>query len=153
MAILTSMIRKESLHLLRDPRTLLVVLVMPIVLLLLFGYAISMEINNIKVAAVCYDHNDATRHALVKLKSNPYIDFRGMASHADTDRLLRRGEADVIVVMKTDNGELRTQLLADASNPSIAKSAVQYVQGVMGGGMAQSPLLMRPLYNPQLKSA
>ena len=58
MSIFQSLIKKEVLHLLRDFRTVTVVLVMPVVLLLLFGFAISTEVNNVKVVAVVEQHTD-----------------------------------------------------------------------------------------------
>ena len=52
MPVFISMIKKEALHLMRDSRTMTVVLIMPLVLLLLFGFAISTEVNNVNVVAV-----------------------------------------------------------------------------------------------------
>ena len=60
MSIFGSIVGKEFLKLLRDPRTLLIVLVMPIVLLLLFGFAISTDVNDVRVAAVVSNHTDRT---------------------------------------------------------------------------------------------
>ena len=61
--IFQSLIKKEVLHLVRDFRTVTVVLVIPVVLLLLFGFAISTEVNNVNVAVVVERHTDETRQA------------------------------------------------------------------------------------------
>ena len=73
MTVFLSMIRKETLHLMRDFRTMTVVLVMPIVLLLLFGFAISTEVNNVNVVAVVNKHDDTSRNIIEKLRTNSYL--------------------------------------------------------------------------------
>ncbi|MGM9852845.1 MAG: ABC transporter permease [Muribaculaceae bacterium] len=153
MAVLKSLIKKEALHIFRDRRTLLVVLVMPIVLLVLFGFAISMEVNNIRVAAVTADHDDLTRAALTRISENRYTDFVGLIAHSDIDNVLRAGKADIAVVLRTDNGRLTTQIVADGSNTVSAKSAASYVEGIIAETADSAPITMRTLYNPQLKSS
>ena len=56
-----SFVRKETLHILRDRRTMLIVLLMPVVQLLLFGFAISVEVNNIDFAVVASHPTEAVR--------------------------------------------------------------------------------------------
>lgn len=155
MAILQSLIKKEALHILRDRRTLLVVLFMPVVLLVLFGFAISTEVNDVKVAVVAEEHNDLTRDAIERISVNPYTTFVGMTAYDDIDRTLRCGKADVVAVLRRDNGLLRTHIVADASNTVNAKSASAYVEGIISGskGLQSSLFVMRTLYNPQLKSS
>ena len=58
MSIFQSLIKKEILHLLRDFRTVTVVLVIPVVLLLLFGFAISTEVNQVRVVAVVEQYTE-----------------------------------------------------------------------------------------------
>ena len=58
MAIIQSLIKKETLHVLRDTRTVVITLVMPLALLLLFGFAISTEVNKVKVVAVTENFTD-----------------------------------------------------------------------------------------------
>ncbi len=152
--ILSSIIRKEMLHLRRDPQTLLVTVFMPVVLLLLFGFAISTEVNDVKVAVVVDTHTDRTRDICMRLQTNPYFTFVGEAPHADIDRLLRTSEADAVVVLHTDAGELSTQIVADGSNTTLAQSAQAYIRSVVSGeDAASSPIVSRVLYNPQLKSS
>lgn len=89
MSIFKSMILKETLHLLRDFRTLTVVLIMPLVLLLLFGFAISTEVNDVRIVAVVGQHNDHTRDVLERLRTNPYFTFCGIVPHDRVERALR----------------------------------------------------------------
>lgn len=153
MNTLQALIRKETLHIIRDRRTLLVVLVMPLVLLLLFGFAISTEVNDVRVAAVVTDHNDMTRLALERLRVNPYTTLTGTVRHGDIDRTLRSGDADVVAIFRTDDNRLYTHIVADGSNTVNAKAATSYVQNIIAGTPAKPPVLLHTLYNPQLKSA
>ena len=95
------MIKKETLHLIRDSRTMTVVLVMPIVLLLLFGFAISTEVNNVNVVAVINKHDDTSRNIIEKLRTNSYFTFKGIVAFEDVETMLRRGEVDAAVILKT----------------------------------------------------
>lgn len=153
MAIMQSLIKKEALHIVRDKRTLLVVLVMPIVLLILFGYAISMEVNNVRVAVVTGKHNDLTRNAIERIRVNQYTTFAGEIPHSEIDRTLRSGKADIVAVMVSGNGRLRVQIVADASNTVTAKTASAYVEGIIAGSGVNYAPVLRTLYNPQLKSS
>lgn len=137
----------------RDRRTLLIVLIMPIVLLALFGFAISTEVNDVKVAVATDTHNDLTRTATERIRANSYTTFIGTIAHKDIDATLQRGEADIVAVLKTDNGKLNVQIVADASNTVNAKAASTYVEGIITGNAHQTMIVIRTLYNPQLKSA
>lgn len=153
MSIFGSIVGKEFLKLLRDPRTLLIVLVMPIVLLLLFGFAISTDVNDVRVAAVVSNHTDRTRDILLRMQTNPYFTFVGMAEHGDIDRILRTSQADAVVVLETRNGELRSQIVTDGANTTLAQAAQAYISQLIAGPGQPSPIITRVLYNPQLKSA
>lgn len=150
--ILLSMIKKETLHLVRDTRTMTVVLIMPLVLLLLFGFAISTEVNNVNLVAVVDCHDDATRDLLEKFRVNSYFTFKGLVAFDEVEPVLRRGDADAALILKNDGGRLSYQIVVDASNPSMAQTATGYIESVIGAG-APSPAVTRTLYNPQLKSA
>ena len=152
MDIFLSLIKKETLHLVRDSQTMLVVLVMPVILLLLFGFAISMEINNIRIATVVTRHDDTTRDIIARFNTNPYFIYKGLTDTGHAQDMLRRGEIDVAVVLRPDNGVLETQIITDASNTATSQSVTAYVQGVISENNA-SPVLSDTLYNPQLKSS
>lgn len=153
MSILRSLIKKEALHIVRDRRTMLITLLMPVVLLLLFGFAISTEVNNVNTVAVVDRHTDETRAILERLKANQYITFKGLADAQQVDRLLRQGEIDAAVFLRNDGGRLSTQIVVDASNTTVAQASTSYIQGVVSGNTAPGPVLTYTLYNPQLKSA
>lgn len=147
-----SLVKKEALHVVRDKRTMLVIFFIPIALLLLFGFAISTEVNTVRVAVVSEHHTDATRAVVERLRHNRHFDFQGMASPVDADLLLRKGATDAIVYLRADNGTVRSQIVVDASNTTMAQAATAYIQSVVAGN-PDSPALVATLYNPQLKSS
>ena len=152
MTIFQALIKKETLHLLRDRRTLLIVLVMPIVLLLLFGFAISTEVNNVRMVAVVDQHSDETRGLLMKFQTNSYFTFQGIVPFGDVEPMMKRGETDAALVLRTDNGRLSHQVIVDASNTNMAQTAASYIESVIAGN-AVTPILTNVLYNPELKSS
>lgn len=153
MAVFQSLVKKEALHILRDTRTMVITLLMPLVLLLLFGFAISTEVNDIRIVAVVDRHSDQTRDIIQKFSVNDYFSFSGLCPAEDVERLLRSGQTDAAVLFKNEDGKLNTQIIVDASNPTLAQSMTFYIQGVMSGNSNHSPVLTRTLYNPQMKSA
>lgn len=137
---------------LRDFRTIIVVLVMPVVLLLLFGFAISTEVNNVRVATVVEQHTDQTKQIIDRFRANPYFTFEGVVAYSDVEDLLREGKVDAAVVFRTRDGKLEHQVVVDASNTIMAQTATAYLESVISPG-ADTPIVTSTLYNPRLKSA
>ena len=137
---------------LRDFRTIIVVLVMPVVLLLLFGFAISTEVNNVRVATVVEQHTDQTKQVIDRFRANPYFTFEGVVAYSDVEDLLREGRVDAAVVFRTRDGKLEHQVIVDASNTIMAQTATAYLESVISPG-ADTPIVTSTLYNPRLKSA
>lgn len=147
------MIRKEFIHLARDPRTVLIAVAMPVVLLILFGFAISMEVNSIKIVASVSHPSQETNQLLARISSNPYSDFIGTVAEDEIEPLLRSGKADAGLLVRKIDGKLRIQILVDASNSSMARSYSAYLTGMISGSSDRSPVIASVLYNPQLKSS
>ena len=152
MSVFQSLVKKEALHLLRDFRTIIVVLVMPVVLLLLFGFAISTEVNNVRVATVVEQHTDQTKQVIDRFRANPYFTFEGVVAYSDVEDLLREGRVDAAVVFRARDGKLEHQVIVDASNTIMAQTATAYLESVISPG-ADTPIVTSTLYNPRLKSA
>lgn len=137
---------------LRDFRTIIVVQVMPVVLLLLFGFAISTEVNNVRVATVVEQHTDQTKQIIDRFRTNPYFTFEGVVAYSDVEDLLRKGKVDATVVFRTRDGKLEHQVIVDASNTIMAQTATAYLESVISPG-ADMPIVASTLYNPRLRSA
>lgn len=161
-------VKKEALHILRDRRTMLIVLLMPVVQVLLFGFAISTEVNEISFFAVAPNRTEAVRQQIERMNANSYFTFKGYIDQPDIDPVLRSGRAAAVVVFANDYDRLveraasgaldeaAVQFVLDASNPNNAGTSQGYLQqaflpnGPAATGMAPA---VRILYNPQMKSS
>lgn len=152
MSTIKSLIKKEALHIIRDRRTMVITLVMPLVLLLLFGFAISTEVNNVRVAVVVDRHTQQTREIIAKMIANDYFSFEGIVSSAEVEDMLRKGKVDAALFLRSYNGQLISHIDVDASNPIVGQASAAYIRSLLAGN-ANVPVLTEPLYNPQLKSA
>lgn len=153
MSIFVSFVKKEALHVVRDSRTMVITLLMPLVLLLLFGFAISTEVNNVRLVAVVEVHNDQTRELLEKFATNSYFDFQGLAKASEVNELLRKGATDAALYLRPEQGKIKAQIIVDASNTTSAKAMTSYIEGVLSGNVSNGGLILHTLYNPQMKSA
>jgi len=151
---------KEVLHMIRDPRVVYLALGLPVVMLLLFGYGISTDIDHIPIAVVDQDGTRASRRVTEALVAGGSF---AIAARADTpesaERLLRRGDVTAILVVPrgyerdaargTSTGP---QLLVDGSDGTAGTLAVGDALGaIQTAGVRPPPLLAR--FNPGLRSA
>lgn len=151
MSTFVSFIKKECTHIFRDVRTMLIVLLMPVVLMMLFGFAISTEINNINVAAVVDRYTPEVRRDLTALEQNPYITMRGVIRENEVDGCLRSGDCAAVVMFDAQG---RRNIVLNASNSSLSASAGSYVQSILNRGQQMPlPVTTYMRHNPQLKSA
>lgn len=160
-------VKKESLHILRDTRTILVVIGIPIVLTLLFGFAISTDVNNVNVA-VCAPHKTVSIIETVEsLQHNTLFTFKGYIPQNEIDATLRSGKAGAVLVFDQDydrilagtagSGEKAVQIVLDGSNPTVSASAGVYLSAMLNsiwGDSSQMDMIENHiLYNPQMKSS
>ncbi len=161
-----SFVKKEALHILRDKRTMLIVLLLPVVQVLLFGFAISTEVNNIDFAVVAPKRTEAIRQQIERMEANPYFTFKGYISQDEIDGVLRREEAMAIIVFDEDYdrivahtdphvAESAVQFILDASNPNNAGTGQGYLQSAFLSDTQAAAIApaTRVLYNPQMKSS
>ena len=147
-------IKKETLHIVRDKRTMIIVLLIPVILMILFGFAISTEVNNVNVAAVTPVQSDYVRSVLSHVSENPYMTFTGCIAPGDVDNTLRQGRADAVIVFNDDASSPQVQLIMDASKTNTVQSASAYLSNIISdNGRMSSPIITHTLYNPQMKSA
>ena len=160
-------VKKETLQILRDYRTMLIVILMPAVQIILFGFALSTEVNNVDVAIYAPQRGNTARRIADRIAANPYMNFKGYIKSTDEiDKKIRNGNIDIAIAI--DNGidkvEAETspqktviQIFADASNPVTANTASGYVMSIIndetGGQEMPIEIETRMLYNPQLQSS
>ncbi|MDR0873495.1 MAG: ABC transporter permease [Prevotellaceae bacterium] len=163
-------VQKEFYHIFRDRRTVMVMILMPIIQVILFGFAITTEVKNVKIAIYDPSRDVATQHITEKIGAGEFfIIDRYLNSPAEIDRTFREGEVSVIILFSDNFGErlLHTgdagiQVLLDASEPNQASSAGMYINSIIADYQqelmreASIPFQIRPeirmLYNPSMKS-
>lgn len=157
MKTFASLVKKEFTHILRDVRTMLIVLLLPVVLIVLFGFAISTEVNNIDIAAVVPHPTTNINQQIDQLSNNPYFTYQGTITQVQVDEVLRTGKADAVLVYDQDG---KMQIVLDASNSSMSTSVQQYLMQALSSSpdsqIATPPNSLFTTYmrhNPQLKSA
>ena len=126
-----AMASKETLHILRDPRTLYLALVMPVLMLFLFGYGVSFDLDHVPVAFADLDRSEASRALVRSVTGSRELVSAGEAHPADADQLFRRGLATALLVVPEDYGEkvarkerIRLQLLVDGSDVTVANQVL-----------------------------
>jgi ABC-2 type transport system permease protein len=146
-----SFVKKETLHILRDPRTMLILIIMPIVQVLLFGFAMSTDVNNVDLAVVAPHRTEAIRKMVERFSANQYFTFKGYIAGNAIDEELRTGAADAVAIFDENKG---MQIILDASNPNTATAGAAYLQGIMMSD-SKTPMKVEThiLYNPQMKSS
>lgn len=162
---ITAMARKEWLHIVRDPRSLGMALMVPLLMLLLFGYALSLDVDQIPTLIVDQDATPASRALRAKFQGSRYFDIRGVEpSTRAVDAMIDRGDIILAVVIPAGferdinrRAQPGVQLLLDASDSNTASIAINYAEALIGqwalGGF--TPLTdarVRVWYNSDLKS-
>ena len=163
---------KEFIQVTRDRLTYAMILAMPIIQLLLFGYAINDDPRNLPTIVLDLDQSAFSRSVLGAMESSGYFDIDQVArSQGDLDRALARGEAQFAVLIPADftrrvvRGDEATLLVeADAADPSATSGALAALQGLpaqalareLTGPLARSPTPGAPFevvvhrrYNPE----
>ena len=150
-----SFVIKEAKHILRDKRTMLILFGMPLVLMLLFGFAITTDVKNVRTVVVTSSMDHLTQQAVDRLAASEYFDIVSVvATPRDAERLIRGQKADMAIVFGADFASKRSgvQFIVDGADPNMAQQWTNYATSVMlnpAGGAVNSKML----YNPQMKSA
>ncbi len=166
---LRALMYKEFLHIRRDPRSLMMAFLMPLILLFLFGYAITMDINNLKLLVVDHDHSSASRDYVQRYTASGYFTVIATSDDEHEARLrLDAGDADMALVIPRhfardlESGRrVPLQALADGADANTASIGLGYAEGITNRfnadrlGAIARPLVenrLRVWYNPELKS-
>ena len=150
-----SFVIKEGKHILRDKRTMLILFGMPVVMMLLFGFAISTDVKNVRTVVVTANSDHQTQAAVNRLSQSEYFTITTtVATPQEAERLIRSQKADMAVVFDRGFASKKggIQLIVDGSDPNMAQLWTNYAQGVLTN-MQGSLVNTKMLYNPQMKSA
>jgi len=166
---LIAVARKEAIQLRRDRRSLALAFLLPVLLLILFGTAITWDVDDIPIAVLDQDGGAASRALVEAFTASGR--FRAIAwptQMAEAERLLARGEARLVLVLprglaaELGGGEtVAIQAVVDGSDANTAEIAIGYAQAALaayaerrGGAGARPPILAasRVWYNEELSS-
>ena len=150
-----SFVIKEARHIVRDKRTMLILFGMPIVLMLIFGFAITTDVRNVRTVVVTSSMDHLTRQAVDRLAASEYFTITAaVATPQEAERLIRNQKADLAVVFSADFASKRegVQFIVDGADPNMAQQWTNYATGVITN-MDASLVNAKMLYNPQMKSA
>ena len=160
-----SFVRKEFYHIFRDARTTMILLLMPVILIILFGYAITTEIKRVPIAIFDQSRDELTLKMADRLNASEYFElYTTVDSYEDAGALFRQGKVHVIVVFPpqyASTADAQVQVLADATDPNEATQLIAYCSAIIAeqlkGESAVESKAVTPvttlLYNPQMKGA
>ena len=162
---------KELRHILRDPRSLMIAILMPIMMTLLYGYAINLDIKNIKLAIIDFDRTSESRELASKFYNSGYFLPPDAPAHiTDPERVLKTGGASAVVTIRSGFSEALTELkdfeiglLIDGADANTASAAASYSNIILKQYlMSRMPedfempgvvIAQQVLYNPDMKSS
>ncbi|HMQ48244.1 MAG TPA: ABC transporter permease [Saprospiraceae bacterium] len=157
-------IRKEFYHIFRDSRSLLILLGMPIVLVLLFGFAITNEIKEAKIAVVDDTRNKVSREMAQRLDASNYFEVVVYPENQSVmDEAFRQNQIKMAVIFRNDLSpahDSQIHLIADASDPNTANTLINYATIIIRTFEQEHPAQAKPariqtevrmLYNPRLE--
>lgn len=158
-----SFIIKETQHIMRDRRTMMILFGMPIILMLIFGFAISTDVRNVRTVVVMSQIDHQTQRMINALDESEYFKvLYKVHTPAEAEQLIRNQKADMGIVFSTDfaskHGEV--QLIIDGTDPNMAQQYNNYASQIMGTQLmnvmqrkAPNAIALKMLYNPQMKSS
>lgn len=134
---LTGLLRKESLQIVRDPSSIAIALVMPVILLLIFGYGVSLDARDVPIAVVMQDAGPEAQSLYGRFEISTYFSPVPLHTMHDANELMRRGEIDAIVNLQSNFAErLRRrdaspiQLIVNGVDANRARQITGYVNAV-----------------------
>ena len=163
-----SFVIKEARHILRDKRTMLILFGMPVVLMLIFGFAITNDVRNVRTVVVTSQMDPQIQAAIDRLAASEYFTITTtVPTPKDAELLIRNQEADMSLTpspspMGKGSGYI-WQIMVDGADPNMAQQWTTYAQAILAQPVSSksnslpSPIGegtgVRLLYNPQMRSA
>lgn len=169
MTQFATFLKKEFAHVLRDRKTLLILFGMPIMQILIFGFALTNEVKNAKIVIVDNAKDIATQKIITRIEASRYFEIeRAMMSANQIEDAFQKGVIKLAVVFPADFNQTlvhqhtaQVQIIADASDPNTANTLTNYVSSIVqdfqkdidASNVTPYRIIpeMRMLYNPQLK--
>lgn len=165
-------VKKEFYHILRDRRSMLILLGLPIVMIILFGFALSTELKDVRLYIYAPQNDHLTDRIADRFDASRYFTVEGSVTDPGSlETLLKNNDADMVMVFEegfahklAHSGTASVQLLIDGSDPNAAAMMEGYAAGIIAECQNELippgtavPFVIAPqvkmLYNPQMKSS
>ena len=164
-------VKKEFYHIWRDKRTMFILLGMPVVQIVIFGFALTNEVKNARMAVLDNSKDAATTSLIAQLDASRFFDIeKNLQSFGQVEEEFKKGEIKLAVIFPQHFNEdlqhfnkAQVQIIADASDPNVANALTNYASAIIidyQNRITNNHKLpytitteMRMLYNPQLKGA
>jgi ABC-2 type transport system permease protein len=133
-----SLVRKESRQVVRDPSSIAIGVVLPVLLILLFGYGLSLDVMNVPVAVVLEDPSPAATELAASFQLSPYFDAQLLTSMRQAEQLMLARKVDGIIRIRSDFarhlslGNAKVQVLLHGTDANRARIIQGYTQGAVG---------------------
>jgi ABC-2 type transport system permease protein len=140
---ISALVKKEARQIIRDPSSIAVGMVLPVILILLFGYGLSLDVKNVPVAVVLEDSSPDARELAARLQLSPYFDARLVTSMARAQELILTRQVDGILRIRPDfaralsNANAEVQIVLHGADANHARIVEGYAQGVIGQWLAE----------------
>ena len=164
-------VNKEFYHIFRDIRTMLIIIGIPVIQILIIGFAIRTELKNVKIAIYDPSHDISTERIINRIKASEYFDIASvLKSPEEAEEVFKEGKIGLVVVFGNNfneklyhTGEASVQLIVDGTDPNQGSMVAAYAGNILAA--YQQELMMeqqvpfqivpeiRMLYNPGLRSA
>ena len=170
MKQLMSFIKKEVLHIIRDKRTILILLIMPIIQIMLFGFAMTLEVKNINIA-VFYEYGDEMAEKIIaRISASEYFNIvKSINDTNEINNIFKNDNVDTVIVFSHNFSKdlfnmasPSIQIINDASDPNQASTVTSYISAIISSFqnevlLQNSPIIinteLKMLYNPELNGA
>ncbi|WP_430399159.1 ABC transporter permease [Flavobacterium sp.] len=163
-------VKKEFYHIFRDKRSMFILFGMPIAQIMLFGFAITNEINNVKIAILDKSKDTETQKIIQKLSNSSYFDIeQEITTEAQIESVFKKGNVKAVLVFEKDfikqlqsqkNGKV--QVITDATDPNMANTISNYITSILQNFIQEKNKNNKPIYqiqtqtqlfyNPEMKS-
>jgi len=132
-------VRKEFYHVFRDPRTLLIMFGLPVVQIILFGFALTSEVKNADILISDYTNDVQSTQIIRKIKASSYfIVHEAVIGNQEIENTFKKGKIKCVLIFPPGfskdlfhNGKAQIQIIADGSDPNTAKTIINYLSSII----------------------
>lgn len=171
MKVFFAFVKKEFWHVIRDKRSLIILIGLPIVMMLLFGFALTSEVKNSNIAILNFSKDAASKILVDRIDQSQYFTVnKYLHSENEIEGVFRKGEVRLVLIFPQNfendlskDKKTQVRLVADASDPNTANITINYASAIIRDYQNEVnenkklpyaiEMETRMLYNPQLKSS